>query len=322
MNTRIAIVGVGVFGAFHARTLASLGNADLVALVDGDIARAQKLADELGVPQVFSSLTELIKSGAAEAIVIATRADTHLPLAREAIAAGLHVLVEKPFANSAEEIRQFAKEIGEPSTTVMVNHLCLFHSLVAPLIERLDKTGFRSLHFVRHRPDRVGARFPEDHPIQLTMVHDLYVAARISKGEQPVFIQAIDGHNAAGRADMSWATLRWADGRTATFQSHMNLPASAPEDGWDTLEVFGDGFHSHVKTNPAPWVWSDDRVDRPVTLEISDVLGVPTGMLCGSLQAFLSATRGKPVPQGCRVEDALHIQEWIEKLLLSARNPS
>lgn len=322
MKPRVAVIGVGNFGALHARTLASLPDADLVALVDGDLRRAQALAQELGIPHVFATLGELIQKGVADAVIIATRADTHLPLAREAIAAGLPVLVEKPFANSAGEIRQFAAAVGQPATAVMVNHLCLFHALIAPLVKRLDESGFRALHFVRHRPERVGQRFPDDHPIQLIMVHDLYVAARIFGGEQPVSFQAMEGRNAAGRVDLSWAALRWADGRVATFHSHTTLPDGAPADGWDYLEVFGDGFHSRVTTNPAPWVWSDTRTNWPVTLEISDVLGVPTGMLSGALQAFLSAVQGHPVPAGCRIEDALHVQEWIEKLLQTAGNPS
>jgi len=322
MNVRVAVVGVGNFGALHARTLAALPGAELVALVDGDLMRAGALAEELRVPRVFASLAKLIEDGGVEAVVIATRADTHIPLALEAIKAGLSVLVEKPFANSAEEIRHFLAEIGEPSSAVMVNHLCLFHSLVAPLMERLSQTDFRALHFVRHRPDWIGKRFPEDHPIQLTMVHDLYVAARIVGGEDPVSYHAMEGRNADGRIDMSWASLRWADGRVATFHSHMLLPDSVAPDGWDVLEVFGDGIHSRVTTNPAPWTWTDSRnTTWPVSLEISNIYGVPTGMLSGSLQSFLAVARGGAVPLGCRVVDALKVQEWTEKLLQIARNP-
>lgn len=320
MKPRIAVVGVGNFGTLHARTLSALPAARLSALVDEDVDRARALARELSVAHVFSSLDELIRERAADAVIIATRADTHLPLAREASLAGLPVLVEKPLSHSASAIQRFAQDLGRQAAPVMVNHLCLFHSLVAPLIDRLDKTGFRSLHFVRHRPERVGQRFPDDHPIQLIMVHDLYVAARIFGGEEPVSFHAMEGRNSAGRADLSWASLRWADGRTATFHSHTLLPDGAPSDGWDHLEVFGNGFHSRVTTNPAPWVWTDEKAHWPVTLEISDVHGSPAGMLAGALHSFLATCYGQPVPNGCRVEDALQVQEWIDKLLHLARH--
>jgi len=174
-----------------------------MALVDDDIRRAETLAARLNGPLVFSTMTGLIAAGAAEAEVIATRAESHLALAGQAVSAGLSVLVEKPLANSAEDIREFQRRFGQVKTAIMVDHLCLFHSLLSPLLARLRKTGFRGLHFTRHRPERVGRHFPADHPIQLAMIHDLYVAAHLAAKEEPTAFSAMEGRNADGRVDMS-----------------------------------------------------------------------------------------------------------------------
>ena len=314
-SVRIAVVGVGDFGVLHAETLSRLPEARLVALVDSDIGRTQAVFPKVGGPLVFSNMEALIASRAAEAVVIATRAESHLPLALQAASAGLHVLVEKPLAHGADEIREFQQSLTTRPVVVMVNHLCLFHSLIVPLRERLRETGFRALHFVRHRPERIGERFPQDHPMQLTMVHDLYVAAQIVNGEEPVAFHAMESRNAAGRVDMSWAALRWADGRTATFQCHMMLPEGSPAEGWDSLEVFGDGLHSKVTTNPAPWTWTEAQTAWPVNLEIRP----EGGMLAGVLKNFLSACRGGSVAGGCGAADALQVQCWIEQLLNVAK---
>lgn len=314
LPVRIAVIGAGQFGVLHARTLARLPGAQLSAIVDPDTERVKPFAEELGV-HYYPDLQDLIDDEAAEAVVIATRADSHLGLAKQALYAGLGVLVEKPLANSAAEIQEFIKETGELARNVMVNHLCLFHSLVAPLVQRIDHSGFRALHFVRHRPDHIGRHYPEDHPIQLTMVHDLYVAARLVHAEDPVYFHALDSRNQQDRVDMSWATLRWKDGRTATFHCHMGLPDGVPAEGWDSLEIFGEGFHSKVITNPAPWTWSDQQTTWPVNLEMSEIQGIPSGMLAGVHHAFVAACRGEEVPLGCRVEDALQIQQWIDRLL-------
>jgi predicted dehydrogenase len=170
---------------------------------------------------------------------------------------------------------------------------------------------------VRHRPESIGCRFPEDHPIQLTMVHDLYVAARMVRGEDPIGFHAEESRNAAGRVDMSWATLRWKDGRIATFQCHMMLPEGAPAEGWDRVEIFGDGWHSEATTNPAPWTWTAAKQQWPINLEVHD----SGGMLMAALRNFLQASLGHPIPEGCRVADALQVQDWIERLLHSAANP-
>lgn len=315
-SIRIGVVGAGQFGTLHAETLSHLSGASVAAIVDGDQDRARSLAERWNVPRIFPTATKMLASGTVDAAVIATRTDSHLPLAGEILSAGLPVLVEKPLANSAEEIRRFQANFESAEAKLMVDHLCLFHSSIVPLLARLRDTGFRALHFVRHRPDQIGQRFPKEHPIQLMMVHDLYVAAKIVGDDEPCAFAATETRNAQGRVDMSWATLRWANDRIATFQSHLMLPDGSPADGWDSLEVFGDKFHSKAVTNPAPWTWTDSQTTWPKNLEISP----DSGMLAVTLQHFLGVCRGKPVPEGCRLQDALRVQTWIEQLLKIAAN--
>lgn len=311
---RVGVIGLGQFGSLHAETLLRLPGAELAALVDSNLEAASVKARRWGGVPVFATLGELVAARMVDAVIVATRADSHLHLAEEALQAGLHVLVEKPLAHSAAEIRAFQTRLRKCPAVIMVDHLCLFHSLIAPLIERLGETGFRALNFTRHRPESIGGRFPDDHPIQLTMVHDLYVASRLMDGAEPMGFQAMHSRNAAGRVDMSWASLRWADGRTATFQCHMMLPEGAPAEGWDCLEVFGEDFYSRVVTNPAPWTWTSSKTSWPVNLEIDD----GRGMLAELLQSFLLACEGRAVTKGCRVEDALQIQNWTERLIALA----
>jgi hypothetical protein len=125
----------------------------------------------------------------------------------------------------------------------------------------------------------------------------------------------MDSRNPDGRIDMSWATLRWADNRVATFHCHMMLPDGSPAEGWDSLEAFGDGFHSKIVTNPAPWTWTDSRTTWPVNLEIHP----DSGMLAAVWTRFLAACRGGEVPDGCKIADALQVQVWIERLLEIAK---
>lgn len=315
----MAVIGAGGFGQLHAQTVARLPGALLVAVVDTDGERARGVAAPFGAEvRAFADMDALIEHGGVDAVVIATRADSHLPLARRAIAAGLHAFIEKPLAHSSREIELFLGEAQSCGRVVMVDHLCLFHSLITPLLVQLGGQPLRALHFTRHRPDAIGRHFQDDHPIQLTMVHDLYVAARLVGGEEPISFHAMEARNQEGRADMSWAMLRWRDGRTATFHCHMMLPEGAPGEGWDFLEVFGDGLHSRVNTNPAPWTLTTDRMRWPAALEIGVAGDHATGMLAEIWNAFLASCRGAPVPEGCRVRDALQVQRWIEKLLAEA----
>jgi len=202
----------------------------------------------------------------------------------------------------------------------MAGHICLFHSLVAPLLGRVQREGFRSAHFVRHRPAVLGKYFPEEHPVTFTMVHDLYVAAQMAGGAEPVTFDALDALNSNRQADHAWATLRWSDGRVATFHSHWILPDGSPADGFDWLEVFGQSFHTRVNTNPQSWTWTQDKGTWPVALEISMTHGRPTGMLAEELRSFLAACQGAIVPAGCRMHDAVQVLCWMELLLKSVHS--
>jgi predicted dehydrogenase len=317
---RIAVMGTGQFGCLHARTLAALPEARLTALGNRTRSRAEALAGELGVADVFGSMDELIERRLADAVVIATSNETHAPLARQAVGAGLHVLIEKPVGVNLAEVQCLDGEARHANSVVMAGHVCLFHSLVAPLVERVRHEGFRSTHFVRHRPAALVRLFPGEHPIAMTMVHDLSVAAQLAEGDEPVDLEAWDAVDASGAADQSWARLRWGDGRVATFHAHWILPPAAGDDGHDWMEVFGGGYHTRVATNPQAWTWAADHLTWPVALEMSAVHGRPTGMLAEELRSFLAACRGAAVPAGCRICDAVQIQGWMERLLASARN--
>ena len=315
-SIRIAVLGAGQFGTLHARTLAGLPEAQLVAIGDAVPERAQVLAAELGVKSTFTDPKEFLKSTSVDGIVIATRTDTHVALAQVALDAGLAVLIEKPVAEHSADIAQLLQHRAAPRA--MAGHICLFHSLIGPLLQRVQKESFRTAHLVRHRPSWMCDRFPEEHPIRMTMVHDLYVLAQMVGGEEPERFEARQSKNAKGQIDCSWATLRWRDGRVATLQSHWLVPDGGPSDGWDRTEVFGENYHAIVDTNPAPLVWTNEKTEWPQALEIGEIAGRPVGMLAEELRSFIALCNGGNAPAGCRLEDALQLQQWMEKLLASA----
>jgi UDP-N-acetylglucosamine 3-dehydrogenase len=313
-------MGTGSFGALHARTLKGLPEAQLVALGNRTMAKAEQLARELDVPETFSSVEQLLQRNIAEALVISTSTETHVPIAEAALAGGIHVLVEKPVAANVSGVQALIKVCKKANRVAMAGHICMFHSLVSPLLERVRREKFRSAHFVRHRPGKLVQLFPDEHPITLTMVHDLYVAAQMVGGIDPTNFDALVECNSEGKPDHSWAWLRWSDGRVITFHSHWILPDGAPGDGFDWFEVFGKNYFTRVNTNPQSWIWTDEKVRSPVALEISMTNGHPTGMLAEELRAFLAACRGDGVPAGCRLEDALQVQLWMEQLLAVAQS--
>ena len=94
---RIALVGAGWFGRLAAiPAVTRHPDADLVAVCDPDLHRAQETAEEFGIPHVFGDVDELIGAGVADAAVVAVTQTAHHVVCRALLEGGLHVLVEKP----------------------------------------------------------------------------------------------------------------------------------------------------------------------------------------------------------------------------------
>jgi predicted dehydrogenase len=94
---RVAIAGVGFIGAVHARS-ARLAGARLVGVAASTPERAAVAAEELGAERGFASAEELVRADGVEVVHICTPNHLHLPLAEAALAAGKHVVCEKPLA--------------------------------------------------------------------------------------------------------------------------------------------------------------------------------------------------------------------------------
>ncbi len=97
---RAGVAGVGHLGYHHARLYAAMDDVDLVGVADPDPERREKASADFGVP-AFATVDELIAQGLDLASVV-TPTTTHTETALEFIAAGVHVLVEKPIAATLE----------------------------------------------------------------------------------------------------------------------------------------------------------------------------------------------------------------------------
>lgn len=101
---RIAVVGTGWWSAnHHIPALAGYDGAELVALCDPMESRARALAARHGVPEVFTTIDDVLRGGRVDGVVVATPHATHHGLARAALDAGVHVLVEKTMTTTAAD---------------------------------------------------------------------------------------------------------------------------------------------------------------------------------------------------------------------------
>src|SRR5881227_2893017 len=97
---RVGVVGVGHIGRNHARLYAELSGADFTAIYDTDAERAADVAAQFGVI-VATSLSDF--TARIDAASVATPTETHFAVASELLAAGKHLLVEKPITDNTAQ---------------------------------------------------------------------------------------------------------------------------------------------------------------------------------------------------------------------------
>ena len=130
---RMGIVGAGLWGANHARVFNVLPETELVAVCDISEARAATMKAGTGAQNAYTRYEDLIGDAGVDAISITTPDFTHTPIILAALAAGKHVLSEKPLATTLEEAHAIAAAAAASSAKLMVD----FHNRVNPAVVQM-----------------------------------------------------------------------------------------------------------------------------------------------------------------------------------------
>lgn len=313
---KIGVVGLGQFGAQHARTVMGLAEAKLVALV---ARRAESLApwSELA-PQIrtWLSIEKAIAESEAEAWIVAASTAAHVSIARLLLNAGKKVLLEKPISHDLREAESLATSVAADSSNLMMGHIVLFNSEFLALRDEARKRGpIQHIACLRHRPVANVARFPGENPMHLTMVHDLYAVQTLLARAEPIAFTSQAHWTKSGACDLVLAQLRWPGGAIASFAASFMTPSGMASNGYDLFELFGEGWSARFRSNPRPIEIWDEKAHWPMALEIRADPIAPSGMMAAEIRAFCRVVRGlEPVPMGASFADALQVQRWMDRL--------
>src|SRR5690606_26641164 len=140
---RVAVVGVGHLGTYHARIYAGMEGVELVGLVDTDTARVEALAAELGCA-AFANLEQLPKDLDAASVVVPTRfhADVAVPLLER----GVPLLVENPLAPDLAQADRILAAAQRGGAALAVGHVERFQPGVIQVREMGVRPRFIECH--------------------------------------------------------------------------------------------------------------------------------------------------------------------------------
>src|SRR5688572_26222744 len=124
---RAAVVGVGYLGRFHAQKYAQLPGCELIAVVDGRAEVRDAVAAEVKT-RGLSDYRELL--GQVDAVSVVTPTPAHFEIADAFLAAGAHVLVEKPITETPDQARALIARATREQRILQVGHLERFNAAV------------------------------------------------------------------------------------------------------------------------------------------------------------------------------------------------
>jgi predicted dehydrogenase len=210
MRLRVAVLGAGHFGRFHALKAAKGPRTELVGLHDSDPARAAAVAAEVGVPAL--GVAEAI--AAADAVIVAAPTRFHFALGKAVLEAGRHLFMEKPIAATLEEAEAMAALAAAKGRVLQVGHIERFSAAFRAVVEAPGRAQALSWDAVRAAPFR--PRSLDVSVVLDLMIHDIDLVLTLA-GEEPEAVEAVGARVVSDHPDFAVARFRFPSGRAAVI---------------------------------------------------------------------------------------------------------
>jgi predicted dehydrogenase len=206
---RAAVVGAGNFGARHAEKYAALPEAELVAVVDRDPARAAEIAGKHGA-LALTDPADLPDD--VEAVSVAAPTVAHHPVGMALLRRGVHILIEKPIAERIELGEELAAEAEARGLVLQVGHI----ERHSPVFEALAAAVTLPLFIESNRISPFTGRSTDVNVVLDLMIHDIDLIASLV-GRRIEGIEAVGAPVLTDREDIANARLRFDGGCVANI---------------------------------------------------------------------------------------------------------
>jgi len=294
---RVAVIGVGYLGRFHAQKYAALPGCRLVAVADARADAGAAVAQELGTRAV-GDYRELL--GQVDAVSIVTPTAAHFGIARAFLEGGAHVLVEKPITETVAQAQQLVAAARAAGRVLQVGHLERFNPAIIAAEPHLHAPRF--IDCQRLAPFR--ERGTDVNVVLDLMIHDLDIVQSIV-GSDIESIDAVGTPVFSPEIDIANARIRFVNGCVANATaSRVSLKTERK------LRVFQDDAYlsldlqqkilTVIRKQPAGAVaaaGADGAVGAAqLPVSISEQSFEPGDALRSEIEAFLASCRGaRPV---------------------------
>ena len=263
MTLGVAVLGYGYWGANLARNVRAAGNTELVAVADSAEDRRQAASASLGGVDTVASLDDLLADDRVGAVVISTPASTHVEAAMAALAAGRHVLVEKPLAMTPADADAVVAAADKAERTLMVGHTFLYSAPIAMLRQLIVQGDLGKIQYLYSQRLSLGRIRRDCNAMWNFAPHDISIMLHLL--DDRVVEVSAKGFSFIGEGvdDVCFASLTFASGVGANLHVSWIDPRKTR-----LMTIVGDRKMA---------VYDDVSVDQKIAIVDAGVAGSATG---------------------------------------------
>jgi UDP-2-acetamido-3-amino-2,3-dideoxy-glucuronate N-acetyltransferase len=334
-SKNIACIGAGYWGKNLVRNFASLGV--LHSICDFDHEKLKQYKDLYPEVKLQTTIYEALQDKEIQGAVIATPAETHYRLAKQALEMGKDVFVEKPLALSVREGEELIALSRKNDRITMVGHLLQYHPGILRMHEMVKTGELGKIYYVYSNRLNLGKFRKEENILWSFAPHDISVILLLL-GEMPTVVSAHGGNYLQQDiADVTVTNLHFqSDVRAHLFVSwlHPYKEQKLIVVGDKKMAVFDDVVPRDKLLLYEHWIDWIDRVPVPRKEDAKVIEFLPTEPLRAECLHFLECMTSRQTPrtdgeEGLRVlrileasQESLKNNGRVVSLIKSSREPN
>jgi predicted dehydrogenase len=301
----VGIVGYGYWGPNLVRNFFAAKDCRVKSVADTRPERLQQLAKVFPSVRAVKEAEQVISDPGLDAVIIATPVATHFTLARKALAAGKHVLLEKPMTSSAEEAEILINLAAQKNVLLMVDHTFLYTGAVQKMRHLMDSRELGNIRYLDSTRINLGL-FQHDINVLWDLApHDISILNYLVS-ERPYSVNATGiTHTENGIENIAYLTVNYASGFIAHFNCSWTSPVKVRMmliGGDQKMILYNDLEPSEkIKVYDTGYSYSNDEERKRVLVDYrTGDIHVPklatTEALLGMAEDFISCIQDQKQP--------------------------
>lgn len=217
---KVAVIGYGYWGPNLVRNFMENSTTDIMYVCDKDESRLKTLRYKNKHVRITTNYKDILRDDNVDLLAISTPVSTHYKLAREALLAGKHVLIEKPMTSKVKEAEALIELADRQNLVIFVGHTYIYTGAVRKIKELIDSREIGDVYYFDSVRINLGIYQHDINVIWDLAPHDFSILDYLIE-EEPISISAIGANCILGKIeDIAYITVKFQNDLIAHF--HVN----------------------------------------------------------------------------------------------------